>query len=143
MKITSGIGKLISPGKACTLIVLALFGVSSAQAEYYYVSDAPFEKSAKCVSVKRHKCVKKCYTHCPKKKRVIKHYRPVVNVSYATPTCGTGCYNTYSSCPTCNNTGEYYVSYTRYAYVCDDCQNNYWVPGYSCCGRWVAGHWRY
>jgi hypothetical protein len=132
MKITSGIGKLISPGKACSLIVLAVFGASSAQAEYYYVDDAPFEKSAKCVSVKRHKCAKNCYTQ-----------RPVVNYVTKTPTCGTGCYNYYSSCPTCNNTGEYYTSYTRYAYVCDECQNNYWVPGYACCGRWVAGHWRY
>lgn len=143
MKTTATLNKLISPLKACAFLVLTVFSIN-AHAEYYYVEDAPYESSPKCVSLKRYKCVKRCTYHC-KTKRVVKRYyyrpRPVVRYYeyYAPVSSPCGYYGCgYSSCSTCN--GDYFA--TRYAYVCNNCDSD-WVPGYMCNGRWVSGHWRY
>lgn len=146
MKVSAIVSKCISPFKACAFLVLAVYSFN-AQAEYYYVENAPFESSPKCVSLKRYKCERHCSYRCHKPRRYKRvkryyYYRPAPVVRYYEPagSCGYGGCSGYSSCVSCN--GNYFPEdTTRYAYVCNDC-DSLWTSGYMCHGRWVSGHWR-
>jgi hypothetical protein len=91
---TSIAKKIITP--ACTILALALFGTTSAQAGYGYGYGG--YNGCGCVKRVSYVKVKKVYT-CYKP--VVRYYRPVVRYVRYVPTCNP-CY-TYSSCSSCGS----------------------------------------